>query len=303
MSGHEDVRAHIISRLERLGTLDRLADEMPGTRQGNGWDPSSISESVVRVVPQPPEKLARKAIRPGISRGIADLFRPTYATSRLAGQPTFVYLPLWYVKGYHECFYLRDAKYQIKVEKDVVAVEVDGETRDLMMEEQESKIVPEAFLRRLKHLSRLLTSEKRYFSLDDAIELAVKYGRAEMYVTSDGREGDVLEEVLPGNWKIQRIFDGAQLNIAGATTKIASSKETKERVVERFRERLVKIPETCRRVLSNTFQVEELTQYYVPYVHFPVLRAGKVDHVIINAASAEIPDERDIKFVKRELDI
>jgi len=301
MSDYNDVRAHIVSRLERLGAFDKLAEEMPGTRRGNAWDPSKIAETVVRIVPQSLDKLARKAIRPGISRGIADFFRPPYATSRLAGAPTFVYFPLWHVRGYHECFYLREANYRIRVDKDVVAVEVDGQTRDLMMEEQESKIVPEAFLRRLKQFSRLFTSERKYFPLNDVIELAVRRGRAEMYVTSDGREGDVLEEVLPSKWKIQRIFEVAQLNVEGTATIIASSKENKERVVERFRERLVKMPETCKNVLSNMFQIEELTQYYVPYVHFPVLRGGKVEHVIINAVSAEIPDERDIKLVKPQL--
>jgi len=301
LSDYNDVRALIVSRLERLGAFDKLAEEMPGTRRGNGWDPSKIAETVVRIVPQSLDKLARKAIRPGISRGIADFLRLPYETPRLAGAPTLVYLPLWHVRGYHECFYLREANYRIRVDKDVVAVEVDGETRDLMMEEQESKIVPEAFLRRLKQFSRLFTSERKYFPLNDAIELAVRRGSAEMYVTSDGREGDVLEEVLPSRWKIQRIFEVGQLNVEGTATIIASSNENKERVVERFRERLVKMPETCKNVLSNMFQIEEFTQYYVPYVHFPVLRGGKVDHVIINAASAEIPDERDIKLVKPQL--
>jgi len=301
MSDHENIRAQILSKLERLRALDRLADEMPSSRRGNGWDPSKIGEAVVRVVPQPLDKLARKAIRPGISRGIADLFRSTYAVSKLAGPPTLVYFPLWHVKGYHECFYIREANYKIRVDKDVVAVEVDGETRDLMMEEQESKIVPEAFARRLKRFSRLFTGERRYFCLSDAVELAVRYEHAEMYVTSDGREGNVLEEILPSSWKSQRVFETAQLNVEGAITKIAASKETKERVLERFRERLVKMPEVSKQMLSNTFQIDELTQYFVPYAYFPVMRSGRIDHVIINAASAQIPDEKTVNSVKRQL--
>jgi hypothetical protein len=301
MSEHENIRAQILSKLERLRALDRLADEMPSPRRGNGWNPSKIGEAIVRVVPQPLDKLARKAIRPGISRGIADLFRPASAASKLAGPPTLVYFPLWHVKGYHECFYLREADYKIRVDKDVVAVEVDGETRDLMMEEQESKIVPEAFAGRLKRFSRLFTGERRYFCLSDAVELAVRYEHAEMYVTSDGREGNVLEEILPGSWKSQRVFEIAQLNIEGAITKIAASKETKERVLERFQERLVKMPETSKQILSNTFQIEELTQYFVPYAYFPVMRSGRIDHVIINAASAQISDERTVNSVKRQL--
>lgn len=303
MSDYENVRARIISALERLRTLDKLAEELPAARRGNGWDPSKIPEAVVRVVPQPLEKLARKAIRPGISRGIVDLFRPAHAVSRLAGPSTLVYLPLWHVKGYHECFYLRDAKYNIRVDRDVVAVEVDGETRDLMMEEPESTIVPEAFGRGLKRFSKLFTGERRYFCLNDAIELAVRYERGEMYVTSDGREGNVLEEVLPSNWKIQRVFEATQLDVEGAVTKIAASKETKERVVERFQERLVKMPETSRQMLSNTFQIDELTQYYAPYAYFPVVRGGRVDHVIVDAASAQIPDEKIVESVKRQLSL
>lgn len=301
MSDHENMRAEILSKLERLRALDRLPDEMPSPRRGNGWEPSKIGEAVMRVVPQPLDKLARKAIRPGISRGIADLLRPTYAVSKLAGPPTLVYFPLWHVKGYHECLYLREANYKIRVDKDVVAVEVDGETRDLMMEEQESKIVPEAFARRLKRFSRLFTGERRYFCLSDAVELAVRYEHAEMYVTSDGHEASVLEEILPRTWKSQRVFEMAQLNIEGAITKIAASRETKERVLERFQERLVKMPETSKQILSNTFQIEELTQYFVPYADFPVMRSGRINHVIINAASAQIPDEKTVDSVKRQL--
>jgi len=149
MSDYENTRAYITSRLEELGSLDKLAEEMPGSRRGNGWDSSKLDEAVFRVLPQPLEKLARKAIRPRVFRMIADWFRPAYATSRVAGPPTVIYFPLWYLTGYHECFYLRKGNYKIRVDKDVVAVEVDGETRDLMIEEEESKIVPEAFRRRL----------------------------------------------------------------------------------------------------------------------------------------------------------
>jgi len=303
MNLQESARAYIASRLQEVGTLDKLAEEMPSPRRGNGWESSKIDEAVIRVIPQSLDKLARKAIRPGISRAIVDLFRPRYVTSRIVGAPTLVYFPLWYVKGYHECFYLRDANYEIPVDRDVVAVEVDGETRDLMIEEEESKIVPEAFRRRLKRFAGLFTGQRRYFNLSDAIELAIRYERAEMYVTSDGREGQVLEEALPKNWRTQRIFDVAYLNIQGAITKIAASKETKEAVVEKFRGKIVKMPENPKQVLSNTFQIEELTQYYIPYVHIPVLRRERLDHVIINAASAEIPDEKTASYVKRQLDV
>lgn len=303
MSGHENVRAYISSELQRLGRLDKLAEKMLSIRQGNGWYPSKIAEVVMKVVHQPLDKLARKAIRPGVSRGIADMFRPARETSRITGPATLVYVPLWYVKGYYECYYLREAIYKVPVDKDVVAVEVDGETRDLMMEEQESKIVPEAFKRRLKRFSGLFTGLRRYFNLSDALELAVKYARAEMYVTLDGHEGEMLEEVLPRSWRTQRIFDITQLHVEGTATKIATSEETKERVVERFQERLVRMPEPCKQALSNTFQVEALTQYYVPYVHFPVTRGGRIDHVIVNGASADIPDEKMIRSVKRQLSL
>ena len=301
MTEREDVRAQIASRLEKLRTLDKLAEEMPGSRQGNGWDPSKIAETIVRVVSHPLEKLVRKAIRPGISQRIADYFRPVSAMSRLAGSPTVVYFPLWHVRGYHECFYLREANYKIRVDKDVVAVEIDGETRDLMIEEQETKTVPETFRRSLKRFSKLFTGERKYFNLNDVTELAMRHERAEMYVTSDGREGDVLEEVLPSKWKTQRIFDFAHLNIEGTIARIAASKETKETVVQRFQERLVKMPETSKQILSNTFQIEELTQLYVPYLHFPVMRGGRLDHVILNGASAETADAKTIASVRHQL--
>jgi len=303
MSKRTDTRAFISSLIEKLGALDKLAEEMPNPRKGNGWEPSEIAETVAMVLPQPLDRIARKAIGPGISARIADFFRPKHATSRIAGPATLIYFPIWYVKGYHECFYLRDAKYTIPVDKDVVAVEVDGETRDLMIEEQESRIVPEALKRRLQRFSGLFTGQKRYFSLNDVVELAVRSRRAEMCVTPDGREGNLLEEVLPHSWRTQRIFEIAQLNVEGVITRMASSQETKERVVERFRDRYVEMPETPRQVLSNTFQIEELTQFYIPYAHFRVARAGRLDDVILNAASARIPDGKTVDLVKRQLQI
>lgn len=303
MTEREDVRAHIASRLEKLHTLDKLAEEMPGSRQGNGWDPSKIAETTVRVVSQPLEKLVKRAIKRGISQRIVDYFRPESAMPRLAGPPTVVYFMLWHVKGYHECVYLRSGNYRIRVDKDVVAVEIDGETRDLMIEEEETKMIPETLRRSLKRFSKLFTGERRYFNLNDVTELAIRHERAEMYVTSDGREGNALDEVLPGKWKTQRIFDFAHLNVEGTMTSIAASKETKETVVQRFQERLVRMPGTSTRILSNTFQIEELTQFYVPCLHFPVMRGGRLDHVILNGASAEIVDAKTIASVKNQLGI
>jgi hypothetical protein len=255
----------------------------------------------VRVIPQPLDRLARKAIKPGILQRLADLFRPVSAMSKLAGPPTIVYFPLWHLKGYHECFSLRNANYSIRVDKDVVAVEVDGETRDLMIEEQESEDVPDTLRRTLKRFSRLFMGEKRYFNLKDVTELALRHGRAEMYVTSDGREGNMLDEVLPSRWKTRRIFDIAGLNVEGTLSRIAASKETKETVVQRLRDKLVKMPEESKQILSNTFHIEELTQYYVPFVHFPVARGGRLDHVIITGASAETPDSKTVASVKHQL--
>jgi len=303
MSNHTNTRAFISSLIQRLGTRDKLAEEMPNPRKGNGWEPSKIAETVAMVLPQPLDRITRKAIGPSISARITDFFRPKYATARITEPATLIYFPIWHVKGYHECFYLRNAKYTIPVDKDVVAVEVDGETRDLMIEGQESRIVPEALKRRLQRFSGLFTGQKRYFSLSDVVELAIRSRRAEMYVTHDGREGDLLEEVLPHSWRTERIFEVAQLNVEGAMTRIASSRETKESVVERFRNRYVGMPETSRQVLSNTFQIEELTQFYIPYAHFAVMRGGNLDDMIMNAASAKIPDGKTIDLVKRQLQI
>jgi len=300
LSNHEDIRTQISSRLERLRTFDKLAEEMPGARRGNGWDASKITETVLRIVPQPLDRLSKKATRRGIFRGIVDSLRPTHST-KLVGEPVLVYIPFWHVKGYHECFYLREANYKIRVDADVVAVDVDGETRDLMIEETESKVVPETFRRRLRRFSGLFTGEKKYFCLNDVIELAVRYKRAEMYVSADGREGELLEEILPRNWQRQRVFDVKDLNVSGAATKLAASKENKESAMLRFRERVVRMPEAPKQVLSNMLQVNELAQYYVPYVDFLVKHGETMDHVVMDAASGAIAGEREANIVLRQV--
>jgi hypothetical protein len=145
--------------------------------------------------------------------------------------------------------------------------------------------------------------ERKYFNLKDVTELAVRHEQAEMYVTSDGREGNVLEEILDSRWKTERIFDITQLNVEGTVARVAVSGETKETVVRRFQERVVKMPEMSKKILSNTFEIEELTQYYVPFVHFPFMRGGKLDQVIINGASAEAADSKTTTSVKYQLSL
>jgi hypothetical protein len=301
LTEREDMRAEIASKLEKLHTLDELAKEMPSPRQGNGWDPSKIVATIVRVVPQHVDRLVSKAIKRGMFQRLVDSFRPLSAMSKLAGPSTIVYFPLWHLKGYHECFYLRNANYRIRVDKDVVAVEVDGETRDLMIEEQEAGIVPDTFRRTLKRFSKLFMGERRYFNLNDVTELAVRHERAEIYVTSDGREGNVLDEVLPGGWKTQRVFDIADLNVEGTLSRIAPSRETKETVVRRFQDKLVKMPDGSKQILSNAFRIEELTQYFVPFAVLPVARRGKLDQVIVNAVSGQTADAKTAACVKQQL--
>ncbi len=99
MARREDIRGQIASRLEKLGTLDKLAEEMPGLREGNGWDPSKIVETRMRVVPQPLDRLVRRATRPGILQRVADSFRQASAISRLAGLPYCSLFPFMVCEG------------------------------------------------------------------------------------------------------------------------------------------------------------------------------------------------------------
>jgi hypothetical protein len=71
--------------------------------------------------------------------------------------------------------------------------------------------------------------------------------------------------------------------------------------VRRLQERLVKMPERSKQILSNIFDIEELTQYYLPFVHFPIMRGGKLDQVIVNGASAETADPKTTASVKYQL--
>jgi hypothetical protein len=124
-----------------------------------------------------------------------------------------------------------------------------------------------------------------------------------MYVTADGREGDLLDEVLLEELPMQRVFDAAQLTAEGIMARVAAARETKESVLKRFERKVVNMPETHKRTLTNTLQIEKLTQYYIPYVHFPVMRGGKVDHVIVDASSADIAEDSTVKFVMNQLGI
>jgi len=60
------------------------------------------------------------------------------------------------------------------------------------------------------------------------------------------------------------------------------------------------MPES-KQILSDTFHIEELTQYYVPFVHFTVARGGRLDQVIITGVSAETPDSKIVASMKHQL--
>jgi hypothetical protein len=180
------------------------------------------------------------------------------------------------------------------VKNDVVAVEVEGRSRDLMLEKKHSRLIPAAIMDRLLRLSSFLSNESKYFVVTDALELAVKSSEAELVVSGAGRPLTLDDEAELTSWKSTRIFDEADLKVRGAKTQIREPTLTKESLLTKFRERVIRMPENFKQILSNKLQITELKRIYVPLIRIPLQKGLVPREIIVNGTTGELAQEKHI---------
>jgi hypothetical protein len=202
------------------------------------------------------------------------------------------------VKGFHECYFLRNNSYRVNVRNDVVGVEVEDRGRDLMLERKHLRFIPSAIVDRFQMFSSFLTSESKYFVVSEVTELATKRSESEMVISSAGRPLNDEEEMMLTSWRAKRVFDTSDLKVRGASVKIKEPALAKEFVLGKFREKVVRMPERFKQILSNRLQITELKRIYVPFIRVPVQKGLVPRDVIVNGTSGELAERELLELLE-----
>jgi hypothetical protein len=264
----EDIKKLLDSTINEFQSLFQSAGGFEDSRIGNGWNPEKIAPEVYYLPAKPVEELSKAAEarkRSPFRRRFFSFLKPRENEVQLLEEPRLRLVSFWRVKGYHECFFFRGNSYKIDLLKDVVAVEVEGKIRDLVGQEASSSQSYSGPLKRL--LGRRDLSESKSFRLGDVTELAYVYKEGSLFLDADGRENLEAEAFFEKKIPLQKLGEEETANkLRGA--EIGRSAMTKEDLVRKLHEMIVRPPEAFSRILSNRFQVTELAEYLMPVYAF-----------------------------------
>ncbi len=291
---------YLASRLQQIGEVSPEAKHIDGVRSGNGWDADQVVENVYKIEPIPVKRAVEIALSSNKSMGerLRRIIKRRKEGTKVVGTPIVEFVPIWKLKGFHECYYLRTNTYKVNVKDDVVGVEVEGRSRDLMLEKRHRHFIPAAIVERFQMLGAFLSNESKYFVVTDATELAKKRSTSELTISGQGRIIGQDEEMTLTSWKSKRIFDQAELTVRGGTVTVRESILTKEGVLSKYREQVVRMPDRFKQILSHRLQITELRQLYVPFIRVPVQK-GLVPHqVVVNGASGELADSKILELLE-----
>jgi hypothetical protein len=283
---------YLSSRLQQIGEISSKTKEVKGLKTGNGWDPTQIIEQVYMIDPVTMKRAVDVAISSNrrIRERIINKLLQRENEIKLVGSPTVEFVPIWRTKGFHECYYLRSDAYKISVKEDVVGVEVEGKSRNLILERKHRNFVPSIILERLQRLGAYLSSESKYFVINDVVELARCRTEGGLVITGTGKKLNQDDELTLTSWRSKRIFDEAELNVKGAKILIREPVVSKENVLVKFREQVIRMPERFKQILSNRLQITELKRVYVPLIRIPIQKGMVPREVVINGTSGELAD-------------
>lgn len=281
---------YLASRLQQVGEVSSELKEFKGLKTGNGWNPDEVVEYFYKIDPISMKRAAEVAVASNrtLRERVARLFRKPKQSGSITGTPIVEFVPIWRLRGFHECYFLRTNSYRVNVRNDVVGVEVEGLGRDLILERKHLRFIPSAIVDRFQMFSSFLTSDSKYFVVNDVTELATKRSESEMVISGTGHPLNDEEEMMLTSWRAKRVFDTIDLKVRGASVKVREPALSKEMVLEKFRERVVRMPERFKQILSSRLQITELKRIYIPFIRVPVQRGLVPRDVIINGTSGEL---------------
>lgn len=283
---------YLSSRLQQMGEVPLQNTEVRGLKTGNGWDAAQIIEHVYRIDPISIKRAVDVAISSNrkLRERIANKLMRRRNETKLIGTPTVEFVPIWKIRGFHECYYLRSNAYKVNVKEDVVGVEVEGKSRDLILERKHRSFVPSLLLERFQKLGAFLSSESKYFVVNEVVELARCRSDGELVMTGTGKEITQDDELALTSWRSKRIFDQTDLKVKGAMIQVRDPAISKENFLAKFREQVIRMPERFKQILSNRLQVTELKRIYVPLIRIPIQKGLVPREIIVNGTSGELAD-------------
>jgi hypothetical protein len=283
---------YLASRLQQMGEVPPETKEIKGLKAGNGWDANQVIEQVFKIEPISIKRAVEIAVASNrtLKQRLLNSIRGHRDEIGLVGTPTVQFVPIWKVKGFHECYYIRTNSYKVKVRDDVVAVEMEGRSRDLILERKHSRLIPAAIMDRLQKLSSFLSNESKYFVITDALELAIKGSQAELVMSGAGRPITSDDETELTSWKSVRIFDESDMKVRGVEVQVQEPALSKEALLAKFRERVMRMPEHFKQILSNKLQITELKRIYVPLIRIPMQTGLVPREAVVNGTTGELAD-------------
>jgi len=283
---------YLAGRLQQIGEIVPERSEGRGLRTGNGWDATKVIEQVFKIEPISMKRASEIALATNrnLKERISNKIRGRKDELKILGFPTVEFVPIWKIKGFHECYYLRSNSYRVNVKDDVVAVEVEGKSRDLILEKKHRRLIPAALVERIQKLGSFLSSESKYFVVNEVLELATKKSESELTISGTGRPLTQNEEAVLTSWRSKRIFDLSDLKVRGARLHIRESLVSKEAVLNKFREQVIHMPERFKQILSNRLQIAELKRIYVPFIRISIQKGLVPREVVVNGSSGELAD-------------
>ncbi len=299
-SSSRALEEYLASRLQQIGEVAPERKEVKGLKTGNGWDASKLVEQVFKIEPISIKRALDIALSSNrtIRQRLSNLVRGNKDEVRIIGTPIVEFIPIWKIKGFHECYYLRTNSYRVNVKDDVVAVEVEDKSRDLILERKHRRLIPSVIVERFQKLGSFLTSESKYFVISDVLELATKRSESELAMTGMGRTLNADEENALTSWRTKRIFDASDLRVRGAKVQVRESAVSKEGLLNKFREQVVRMPERFKQVLSNRLQISEFKRIYVPFIRIPLQTGLVPTEVIVVGSSGDLADEKLLEVLE-----
>jgi hypothetical protein len=276
------------STLAEFETVFESAGTFDQSRVGNGWTPSGIPVQTY-VIDAMSLDQAREIAESRKARAFGPMgwFRLRSGRIQPVGEPTLVFFPYWRVRGYHECFYFRGKTYTATVADDVIAVQVGRQIRTLTSQARAKRSTVAKILARIKR-TILARPEPRYFTVDGATELAYQFREASILVDGEGNEDIQMNYLLEKKPQMHRMDKTDELFDRRPATKFAPLTLKAEDAVHLLHGRVVKPPPVFNKILTNRFEVTELSLLELPVHMFRYRHLRREKELRVHGVTGEL---------------
>ncbi len=289
----KDLKDFLESTLNEFETLFKTSGGFEESQKGSGWDPARIPVDTYVVPSLPIERI--QAVAESKKTSLFELPILTFVKPRadsvqtLTG-PVVWFVPYWKVKGFHECFYFRGSSYKLKVPDDVLAVQIGKRVLDIIPKLREASGVMEQIKARVSSGGTTQVAE-RLLKIDNATELAYSFNEGYLMVDGKGQEDVEAEVFLSNDPPLKRVSGPESDAPPGFPYKVVRPDTTKEDIVKAFHERIVKPPLAFQKILTNRFEISNLSLIYLPFFEFIFGFAGRVRRLVLHGYSGEKVDD------------